>query len=732
MSISFEIRPGRSYPLGATPDVDGVNFAVFSDHATRIELCLFNGDREITRLDLPERTANIWHGYIPGLRPGAEYGFRAYGKWEPKHGLRFNPAKLQLDPYSRGLTGHVKPGPLCLDYVPEPDGSPAMTADKRDSAPEMPRSVVIDPGFDWGNDTSPRVPLAETVIYETHVRGFTRLFEAVPAELRGTYAGMGSQPALDYLRWLGITAVELLPVHAFVQDTRLAHLGLCNYWGYNSIGFFAPEPTYASTPDPQSAVREFKQMVKNLHAAGLEVILDVVYNHTGEGNHLGPSLALRGIDHASYYRLSPNDATFLLDFTGTGNSLNVQHPRVLQMICDSLRYWVQEMHVDGFRFDLATTLGRDETGFHDGAAFFDLLLQDPILSQVKLIAEPWDIGDYGYQVGGFPHPWSEWNGRYRDALRLFWRGSHGFVDDLASRVAGSSDIYLWRKKGPTASINFISSHDGFTLRDLVSYNDKHNAANGEDNRDGDNHNMSWNCGAEGPTNDAEINRLRRRQQRNFLATLFLSQGVPMIGEGDEYGRTKKGNNNTYCQDNELNWLVWDRDEDMRRLEVFTQRLIQFRKEHPVFRQTKYLVYRTIADGGADLAWFSATGRTMTIEEWNDERTLTVGMFLSGARIPEDQRTFFVIFHAGADETPFTLPGRDTCRWRTLMDTATEDGFVAGDTISAAGDTVKLTSRSLRLFELCEGTPLHAQEERPQAVTKNAPPSENTPASPTIR
>ncbi len=712
-----DILPGSPHPLGATWDGAGVNFAIFSQSAEKVCLCLFHKGKETQRIELPERTHGVWHGYLPGVMPGTEYAYRIHGRWDPARGYRFNPAKLLLDPYARALSGPVKPGPLSHDYCLAKDSSTFDGPDARDNVSEACRSVVVDIAYDWHGDTPPATPLSETVIYETHVRGFTKLFDAVPAPLRGTYAGLGSPAAIDYFKWLGVSAVELLPVHAYVHDTRLRDIGLDNYWGYNSIAYFAPEPTYAASDTPAEAVREFKDMVRSLHSAGIEVWLDVVFNHTGEGSHLGPTLCFRGIDNSAYYRLDPTNPLLMVDFTGTGNSINVLHPRALQLICDSLRYWVLEMHVDGFRLDLATTLGRDKTGFDEGAAFFDIILQDPVLSQVKLIAEPWDLGDYGYQVGGFPHPWSEWNGRYRDAVRMFWKGDAGNIDDLASRVAGSSDVYAWRQKSPQASVNFVASHDGFTLRDLVSYNHKHNLANGEDNRDGDNHNMSWNCGVEGETDDQVVNALRRRQQRNFLATLFVSQGVPMLGEGDEYGRTKEGNNNTYCQDNELNWLLWQRDADMRRLEEYTRRLIQFRKNHPVFRQRRYLTYRSLEEGGAELAWFNLHGQIMTIEDWNSSLTATVGMFLDGRVVqsrdhsPDD--TFLVIFHSGSEPVQFRLPGLPTCKWECVVDTAREEGFIPpGEKISCALESVPITSRSLQIYRLAEGSPIEAQHPAP--------------------
>src|SRR4051812_12242685 len=549
----MKIRPGHPYPLGATYDGTGVNFSLFSEAAQKVELCLFDDDGQETRHELAEVTSFCWHGYVAGLQPGHRYGFRVHGPWDPAKGHRCNPSKLLLDPYAKAIEGEVKWDEAVFPYQFGKDPNEANT---KDSAPFAPRSVVTSPFFDWAEDHPLKTPWHNTIIYEMHVKGFTKLHPEIPEELRGTYAGLAHPVAVEYLKTLGVTAVELMPVHQFIQDAHLLEKGLRNYWGYNSIGFLAPHNEYASTQVPGQQVQEFKQMVKVLHKAGIEVILDVVYNHTAEGNHMGPILSMKGIDNAAYYRLMPNDKQFYMDYTGTGNSLNVRHPQALQLIMDSLRYWVTEMHVDGFRFDLAATLARELHAVDRLSAFFDLIHQDPVVSNVKLIAEPWDVGEGGYQVGNFPPNWSEWNGKYRDCVRDYWKGSEQTLGEFASRLTGSSDLYETTGRKPFASINFLTAHDGFTLHDLVSYNDKHNEANGEGNKDGESHNRSWNCGAEGPSEDPEVNALRQRQKRNFLATLLLSQGIPMLLGGDEIGRTQQGNNNAYCQDTEISWLNW--------------------------------------------------------------------------------------------------------------------------------------------------------------------------------
>src|SRR5689334_2963444 len=587
---NLRVWPGGPYPLGASWDGEGTNFALFSEHATGVELCLFDRPEdaeESYRLEVVERTDLIWHAYLPDVRPGQLYGYRVHGPYEPEHGHRFNPQKLVLDPYAKAVTGQPRWDDSLFGYtVGDPDAD--LSFDTRESAGEMPKCAVVDPAFPWGDDRRPGVPWNRSVIYECHVRGLTMLHPGVPPELRGTYLGMASDPIIDHLLSLGVTAVELMPVHQFINDRALVDRGLTNYWGYNSIAFLAPDARYAAGGTRGTQVSEFKSMVKAFHRAGIEVILDVVYNHTGEGNHMGPTLSLRGVDNASYYRLSAENPRYHVDFTGTGNSLNVQHPRSVQLIFDSLRYWVTEMHVDGFRFDLAPVLARELFEVDRLAAFFDIMQQDPTLSQVKLIAEPWDVGEGGYQVGNFPVRWAEWNGIYRDSIRAFWKGEGGLASDLGYRLTGSSDLYQGDGRKPSASINFITAHDGFTLRDTVSYNDKHNEANKENNQDGHNDNRSWNCGAEGPTEDEEVNRLRARQQRNFLATLLLSQGTPMLLGGDEFGRSQEGNNNAWCQDSEISWFHWDLLEHQKELQAFTRRLITLRREHPVFRRRQFL------------------------------------------------------------------------------------------------------------------------------------------------
>jgi isoamylase len=582
------IWPGAPYPLGATYDGVGTNFSVFSEPAERIELCLFDGEGRETRIGLPEVTAFCWHGYMPGIGPGQRYGYRVYGPWWPERGQRCNPVKLLLDPYAKAIDGQVIWNEAVYGHH---FNAPDSSRNDLDSAPFMPKSIVTTPFFDWGNDRSPRTPLHETVIYETHVKGFTARHPRIPEPLRGTYLGLAHPVALEYLSDLGITAVELMPVHQFMHDAHLLERGSRNYWGYNSIGFLAPHNEYAGSGSGGQQVQEFKQMVKALHGAGIEVILDVVYNHTAEGNHLGPTLCFKGFDNAAYYRLTSDDPRYYKDYTGTGNSLNMRHPHVLQLIMDSLRYWVLEMHVDGFRFDLAATLAR---GLHDVdrlSAFFDLIQQDPVVSQIKLIAEPWDVGEGGYHVGNFPPLWSEWNGKYRDTVRDYWRGADQTLAEFGNRFTGSPDLYEATGRRPLASINFVTAHDGFTLHDLVSYNQKHNEANGEGNLDGENHNRSWNCGVEGPTGDPDVLRLRARQQRNFLTTLILSQGIPMLLGGDEISRTQRGNNNAYCQDNEISWYDWDA-ADVQLL-AFVRRLVALRRNHPVFRRRRWFQGRSI-------------------------------------------------------------------------------------------------------------------------------------------
>jgi isoamylase len=692
------VLPGQPYPLGATCNGDGTNFSVFSEVAERVELCLFDGQgRQSASHELTEVTANCWHGYLPAVGPGQRYGYRVHGPWDPARGLRCNPAKLLLDPYAKAVEGQVRWDEAVFPYrFDDPDDS----CNDADSAPFVPRSVVTDPGFDWEGDTHPCTPWHETVIYETHVKGFSVRHPEIPEDLRGTYAGLSHPAALEYLTRLGVTAVELMPVHQFIHYAHLEERGLRNYWGYSSIGYFAPHNEYAAGSADGGQVREFREMVKALHEAGLEVILDVVYNHTSEGNHLGPMLSLKGLDNAAYYRLMPDDARHYMDYTGTGNSLNMRHPHVLQLIMDSLRYWVLEMHVDGFRFDLAATLARELHEVDRLSAFFDIIQQDPVISQVKLIAEPWDIGEGGYQVGNFPPLWSEWNGRYRDTVRDFWRGEDRTLGDFAYRLTGSPDLYESSARRPKASINFVTAHDGFTLRDLVSYNEKHNEANGEDNRDGESHNRSWNCGAEGPTDDPEINALRARQQRNFLASLLLSQGVPMLLGGDEIGRTQGGNNNAYCQDNEIAWYDWE-PMDAELLE-FTRRLVRFRHDHPVFRRRRWFQGRAIHGSGVeDIAWFTLAGEQMSEEHWGEDFAKSLGVFLNGKSLtfpdPHGRRlvddTFYLIFNAHHEPLDFSLPGPEWGRnWTRVLDTAT--GWCEGEEALATGDGIRVEARSM--------------------------------------
>src|SRR6201993_4715004 len=608
---------GYPYPLGATWMGNGVNFALFSETAASVELCLFGGmeaTEEYVRIPVTERTDQVWHVFLPDVRPGQLYGFRVSGPYDPEHGFRFNSSKLLLDPYAKAIAGQVNWADEMFSYVVG-GKKEDLAQDFRDDAWAVPKSVVIDTGFDWQAERRPSVPLANSVIYEVHVKGFSKLWQEIPEQLRGTYAALGMPVATDYFKKLGVTAIELLPVHAHIDDKVLVDRGLTNYWGFNTIGFFAPHAQYSSGGQMGEQVVEFKSMVRSLHAAGIEVILDVVYNHTAEGNHLGPTLCFRGIDNLAYYRLLPDKPRFYLDFTGTGNTFNLLHPRTLQLVMDSLRYWVLEMRVDGFRFDLAVSLARDRDGVNKLHAFFEIIHQDPVLSQVKLIAEPWDVGEGGYQVGNFPVLWAEWNGKYRDAIRSFWKGDEGRVGEMGYRLTGSPDLYQHNGRRPYASINFVTAHDGFTLNDLVSYNEKHNEANGDGNKDGDNNNLSWNCGAEGSTEDPQINALRQRQRRNFLTTLFLSQGVPMLSGGDECGRSQNGNNNAYCQDNEISWFNWTRDEKQNQFLEFTRKLIQFRKDHSVFRRPKFLKGRRIPGSEIrDVMWFNPGGSLMSEEE----------------------------------------------------------------------------------------------------------------------
>jgi isoamylase len=674
-----ELWPGKAYPLGATYDGAGTNFTLFSEVAERVELCLFDADGNETRITLPEVDYFVWHGYIPAIEPGQRYGYRVHGPYEPDEGLRCNPSKLLLDPYSKAIDGIFDWNQSLFSYT---FGDPDSFNDD-DSAASMPKSVVINPFFDWANDRPPDREYADTVIYEAHVKGLTETHPDIPEQMRGTYGAVAHPVIIEHLKSLGVTAIELMPVHHFANDSTLIDKGLTNYWGYNTVSFFAPDPKYSSATSPGGAVQEFKAMVRSLHEAGIEVILDVVYNHTAEGNHLGPTLSMRGIDNAAYYRLVDDDKRYYMDYTGTGNSLNVGHPHALQLIMDSLRYWVLEMHVDGFRFDLASTLAREFYDVDRLAAFFELVQQDPTVSQVKLIAEPWDVGPGGYQVGNFPPQWTEWNGKYRDAVRDFWRGEPSTLDEFAYRLSGSADLYEYTGRRPVASINFVTAHDGFTLRDLVSYNEKHNDANGEDNNDGESHNRSWNCGIEGPTDDAQVNELRGRQQRNLVTTLLLSQGVPMICHGDELGRTQDGNNNGFCQDSPLTWIHWGKP-DAGLLE-FTCAVSALRANHPVFRRRRFFSGKPLGrrgeEGLPDIAWFTPDGAEMTEEDWGAGFAKSVAVFLNGHGIPDrDARgqrvlddSFVLCFNAHYESIEFTLPPSDFgASWRTVVHTATAE------------------------------------------------------------
>ncbi|MGH8930685.1 MAG: glycogen debranching protein GlgX [Egibacteraceae bacterium] len=691
----MNVWPGRPYPLGARWDGRGTNFSVFSEHADGVELCLFDEEGYELRIEMREVTAFVWHCYLPGVGPSQRYGYRVHGPYEPRRGRRFNPAKLLLDPYAKAVTGTVDWDPSVFGY---PLGQDDTVRDDRNSALHVPKSVVINPFFDWGKDQRLETPWDRTVIYETHVKGITMRHPDVPRELRGTYVGLASPPIIDYLVSLGVTAVELQPIHHFLHDHFLVEKGLRNYWGYNTIGFFAPHADYAGRGTLGEQVYEFKSMVADLHAAGLEVILDVVYNHTAEGSHLGPTLCFRGLDNVSYYRLVDGDERFYMDYTGTGNSMNVRHPHVLQLIMDSLRYWVTEMHVDGFRFDLASTLARELHDVDRLSAFFDIIQQDPVISQVKLIAEPWDVGEGGYQVGNFPTLWTEWNGKYRDTIRDYWRGKAP-LGELAQRVSGSSDLYEHTGRRPHASINFVTAHDGFTLRDLVSYNEKHNEANQDDQQSGEDHNRSWNCGVEGATGDREVGALRERQQRNFLATLFLSQGVPMLLGGDEFGRTQQGNNNTYCKDNELTWYDWELEPAQGRLQAFTRTLIQLRREHHVFRRRHWF------QNEKEAGWLSADGTPMAQEDWDNGCIQAVAVFLNGNAIEAcDERgralrddSFLILTNASHLDVKFTLPSPAYAEeWELVLSTARAKPL-ARPTRHPARHKLTVKSRSLLLL-----------------------------------
>jgi len=704
------IWPGKPYPRGATWDGEGVNFALFSEHAEKVELCLFDhkGQRELQRIELRERTGEIWHCYLPEARPGLLYGYRVHGPYRPGEGHRFNPHKLLVDPCARDILGKLSWSDAHYGYRVGSKNED-LSFDRRDNAPGMPKCMVIDPAFTWGDDRSPRIAWHDTVIYELHVRGFTMQHPDIPPQLRGTYAGLATAPAIEHLKRLGVTTVELMPVHTYLDDHRLVKQGLRNYWGYNSFGFFAPDARYSAT----GLVSEFKTMVKTLHSAGIEVILDVVYNHTAEGDHLGPTLSFRGVDNASYYRLKADNPRHYVDYTGCGNTLNMQHPRVLQLIMDSLRYWVLEMHVDGFRFDLASALARELHAVDRLGAFFDIIHQDPVLSQVRLVAEPWDLGEGGYQVGNFPVGWAEWNDKYRDTMRAYWKGDGGLIGEFAQRLTGSSDLYGPSGRNPNASINFITAHDGFTLHDLVSYDRKHNEANLEHNRDGNNNNLSWNCGVEGPSDDPEIEALRARQKRNFLATLLFSQGVPMLLAGDELGRTQRGNNNAYCQDSETGWVDWNLGPDERVLLEFVARMVRLRRNHPVFRRRHFFQGRPIRGKDIkDIMWLSPDGNEMSDEEWNNSFARCLGVYLSGEAFEErDERgriivddNFLLLFNAHHEEIRFTIPDYHRgCDWEVLLDTHFDDGVPAERWLHS-GTAYLLQGRSVAVLTLPKQNP----------------------------
>jgi isoamylase len=705
--IHTSVYPGNPYPLGATWDGEGVNFALYAENADGVDLCLFNStadDVESIKIRLQERTHHVWHVYVLGLKPGQLYGYRVFGPYEPENGHRFNSHKLLIDPYAKAIAGTLQWHDALFGYqVGHPDED--LSFSSTDSAPYLPKGVIIDPSFDWEGVKAPKIPYHKTIIYETHVKGFTRLHPDIPDEIRGSYAALGHPVTIQYLKDLGITALELMPVHHFITDRHLVERNLTNYWGYNTIGFFAPDVRYSSSGVLGQQVVEFKNMVKELHKAGIEVILDVVYNHTGEGNHMGPTLSFRGIDNASYYRLVEYDCRFYMDYTGTGNTLNAMQPTVLRLIMDSLRYWILEMHVDGFRFDLASALARELHDVDRLGSFFDIIHQDPVISQVKLIAEPWDIGEGGYQVGKFPAGWAEWNGKYRDSMRDYWRGAESMLAEFAERFTGSSDLYQDDYRRPTASINFITAHDGFTLHDLVSYNEKYNLANGENNNDGESHNRSWNCGVEGPTDDPWVNELRNRQKRNFLTTLFLSQGVPMMVAGDEVSRTQFGNNNAYCQDNEISWINWQ--EADTELLAFTQKLIHLRKKHPIFSRRRWFQGQPIRGIGLeDINWFLPNGTEMDEEHWSHDFAQSLAVFLNGrglrSRGPKGEmivdNDFYVIFNASHLPLNYTLPPQKYGHsWTKILDTS-ENRVDESNGTYGAGEKIKVEGWSVVLLQ----------------------------------
>jgi glycogen operon protein len=739
----MRIWPGRPYPLGATWDGAGVNFTLFSEHASRVELCLFashHDAQEAERFDVPHRDDQVWHCYLPDALPGQLYGYRVHGLYEPARGHRFNPNKIVLDPYSRAIGRDLKWDDALFGYK---IGDPAadLSFDERDNAAVCPLASVLDTAFTWGDDRPPRTPWHKTLIYELHVKGFTQRLPDVPEDQRGTYAGLASDAAIEHLKALHVTALELMPVHHHMDDRHLVEgRGLTNYWGYNTLAYFAPDLHYPSKQSPRESVQEFKKMVRTLHAAGIEIILDVVYNHTAEGNQLGPTLSMRGVDNASYYRLSPKDPRYYMDFTGCGNTLNMDHPRVLQLIMDSLRYWVLEMHVDGFRFDLASTLARELHDVNKLGAFFDIIQQDPVLSQVKLIAEPWDVGPGGYQVGNFPVLWTEWNGKYRDCVRRFWKGDGGTASEIATRLAGSSDLYNRDGRKPSASINFITCHDGFTLQDLVSYNDKHNQANGENNQDGANDNNSWNCGAEGPTDDSAVKTLRERQKRNLIATLLLSEGVPMLYGGDELGHTQKGNNNAYCQDNELTWLNWELDDEQGAFLEFVRRAARLRMEQPVFRRRDFFLGRPLrGESIKDISFFEPSGTEMADEAWNAGFVKCLGLRLAGDQIGDvDERgepivgeTFLLLLNAHHESLEFQLPAtRREHVWETVFDTAVDR---EEPPMFEGGQKYKLQERTLAVLRTrvreAAGVPL--SQVRAEVQRQEAPEPLLAPQAPTL-